>query len=117
MIFTWAIDLEKAYDRVSREIILWVLEKKGVSSRYINTVKDMYYGRITSVSTTGGETGKFLIKVGLHQGSALSLSLALAMYELTQHIQEVPWCMLFANNTVLIDKTREGVMFKLELWI
>ena len=39
------------------------------------------------------------------------------MDELTRHIQEeVPWCMLFADDVVLIDETREGVNAKLELW-
>ena len=28
----------------------------------------------------------------------------------------MPWCMLFADDVVLIDKTREGVNAKLELW-
>ncbi|KAI0504056.1 hypothetical protein KFK09_015003 [Dendrobium nobile] len=36
---------------------------------------------------------------------------------LTRDLQEdVPWCMLFANNILLIDKTKEGVKGKLELW-
>ncbi|VFQ84448.1 unnamed protein product [Cuscuta campestris] len=36
---------------------------------------------------------------------------------LIQGVQEgVPWCMLFADDIVLIDDTREGLNDKLELW-
>ena len=66
------IDLEKAYDRVPREVIWWVLEKKGVTKRCIELVKDMYDRAITIIKTTIGETSEFLIIVGLHQGSTLS---------------------------------------------
>ncbi|KAM1798712.1 hypothetical protein ACFX12_032753 [Malus domestica] len=39
------------------------------------------------------------------------------MDELTGHIQdEIPWCMLFADDIVLIDETQEGVNAKLNLW-
>ena len=64
-----------------------------------------------------GERNEFVIIVGLHQGSTLSPYLfVLVMDELTRHIQEeVSWCMLFADDVVLIDETREGVNAKLEL--
>lgn len=39
------------------------------------------------------------------------------MDELTIHIQDmVPWWLLFANNIVLVDETRERVNVKLETW-
>ena len=39
------------------------------------------------------------------------------MDELTRVIQdELPWCMLFADDIVLIDKMRAGVNAKLEVW-
>ena len=63
------IDLEKAYDRVLREIIWSVLEKKWVAKRYIELVKDMYDKAITIVKTTIGETSEFSITVVLYQGS------------------------------------------------
>jgi len=37
------------------------------------------------------------------------------MDELTREIQhEIPWCMLFMDDIVLIDESREGVNTKLE---
>ena len=42
------------------------LDKKEVPSIYIDIVKDMYDGAITSVRTTGGQTSEFAITVRLH---------------------------------------------------
>jgi hypothetical protein len=39
------------------------------------------------------------------------------MNEITKDIQgDIPWCMLFADDVVLIDESRIGVDQKLELW-
>ena len=39
------------------------------------------------------------------------------MDEVTKDIQgDIPWCMLFADDVVLVDESREGVNRKLELW-
>ena len=42
---------------------------------------------------------------------------ALVMDEVTREIQgEISWCMLFADDVVLIDESRAGVNRKLEPW-
>ena len=42
---------------------------------------------------------------------------ALVMDEVTRGIQgDIPWCMLFADDVVLVDESRAGVNRKLELW-
>lgn len=42
---------------------------------------------------------------------------ALIIDDLTRHIQhEVPWCVLFADDIVLLDETRAELNYKLELW-
>jgi hypothetical protein len=43
------IDLEKAYDKVTRNIMWWVMQKYKVSSKYITLIKDMYDNVVISV--------------------------------------------------------------------
>ena len=39
------------------------------------------------------------------------------MDEVTRNIQgDIPWCMLFADDVVLVDERQTGVNRKLELW-
>ena len=108
------IDLEKVYDRVPREVMWRYLAKKRVSPVYIQVIKDMYEGGKTRVRTSRGVIDDFCVSIGLHERSALSpFIFTLIMYELTKGIQdEVPWFMLFVDDIVLIDESREGVNAK-----
>jgi hypothetical protein len=82
------IDLEKAYDKVPRNVIWWTLQKHKISSKYITLIKDMYDNVVISVRTSDRDTNDFSINIGLHQGSALSPYLfALVMDEVTRDIQ------------------------------
>ena len=112
------IDLEKAYDKIPRIIMLQTFDKHKVPTKYVGLIKNMYNNVVTSVRTSDGDTDDFSIRIGLHQGSALSPYLfALVMDEVTKDIQgDIPWCMLFANDVVLVDESRTGVNQKLELW-
>ncbi|CAH2108402.1 unnamed protein product [Euphydryas editha] len=66
------IDLEKAYDRVPRKVLLWAMKVKGVPEKYVRLVQAMYDRASTHVRSETGVSGKFNVAVGLHQGSALS---------------------------------------------
>ena len=113
------IDLEKAYDKVPKDLIWWVLSKRSVPGGYIEIIKDMYEGATISVRVTCGGTCEFSLAIGLHQGSALSpqLHFTLIMDELTAHVQEeVPWYMLFTDDIMLVDELRGSMNGKLKRW-
>jgi hypothetical protein len=112
------IDLEKAYDKVTRNVMWWALQKYKVSSKYITLIKDMHDNVETSVRTSVRDTNDFPINIGLHQGSALSPYLfALVMDEVIRDIQGgISWCMLFTDDVVLVNESRTRVDQKLELW-
>ena len=112
------VDLEKAYDRVPREELWYCIRKSGIMEKYIQLVQDMYEGSETVVRFVVGTTEIFKVKVGLHQGSALSPFLfAVIMDRLTDEVRrEPPWTMLFADDIVIFKETKEEVEQRLESW-
>jgi hypothetical protein len=107
------IDLKKAYDKVHRNVMWWALQKHKVSTKYITLIKDMY----DNIVISDRDTNDFSINIGMHQGSALIPYLfTLVMDEVTRDIQcGISWCMLFADDVVLVDESRMEVNQKLEL--
>jgi len=75
------VDLEKAFDRVSREVISWAICKLGVEEWLVSAVMSMYSGAKTVVRTVYGNSKGFEVKVGMHQGSALSPMLFVIVME------------------------------------
>jgi len=66
------VDLEKVFDRVPREVIRLAMHKLGVEEWLVSAVMSMYTGAKTVVRTVYGNSNCFEVKIGMHQGSALS---------------------------------------------
>ena len=66
------VDLEKAFDRVSKKVIEFALKKKGVEEKLVQTVMRLYEGARTRVRVDSELSEPFAIKVGVHQQSVLS---------------------------------------------
>jgi hypothetical protein len=76
----------------------WALEKHKVPAKYITLIKDIFDNVVTSVQTSDGDTDDFPIKIGC------PYLFYLVMDEVTKDIQgDILWCMLFADNVVLVD--------------
>ena len=112
------VDLEKAYDRVLREELWYCRRKSGVVEKYVQLVQDMYEESKTVVRCAVKTTESFKVKVGLHQGSALSLfRFAVIIDRLTDEVRREPsWTMLFADDIVICEETGEEVERRSEFW-
>ena len=112
------VDLEKAFDRVPREVTRWALRKLGVEEWLVRSVMCMYEDARTVVRTSVGETEPFEVKVGLHQGSILSpLLFIIVMDVVTREIREgLPWELLYADDLVLIAESEDELKQKLKIW-
>ena len=97
------IDLEKAYDRIPRQEVWRSLRVKGVPEKYVRIIQECYKDVTTSVRCAIGTTEGFSVKVGLHQGSALSPFLFNIVFDaITENIRgDPPWCVLYADDIIL----------------
>ena len=66
------VDLEKAFDRVHRDVLWWALRQSGVDEWLVRVIQLMFEGAITSVKLGVGESAEFSVKFGVHQGSVFS---------------------------------------------
>lgn len=109
------IDIMKAYDKVLIKVLRRFLEARDILMCFIRVIKDMYDGSKTWVSILEGNLENFPMEMGIHQGSTLcSFLFVVVMDVLMMGIQdEVPQCMLFVDEMVLIDES--GVKDRLEI--
>nr|CDJ90887.1 RNA-directed DNA polymerase (reverse transcriptase) domain containing protein [Haemonchus contortus] len=112
------LDLEKAFDRLPREVLWSALRKRNVPEHLISLVKDMYDGSTTTIRTAHGQTGAIDVTVGVHQGSALSPFLfLLTMDVITEELVDGPLkTILYADDIALIAESKEELQDNLQKW-
>ena len=112
------IDLEKAFDRVPRQVLWWAMRKVGVEEWIIDIVKAMYSNSKSRVRVNGSYSDQFDVRVGVHQGSVLSpLLFIIVMEAISREFHTgCPWELLYADNLPVIVETVEELVSKIELW-
>ncbi|XGW34423.1 hypothetical protein V3C99_018363 [Haemonchus contortus] len=112
------LDLEKAFDRLPRQVLWRALQKRKVPEHLISLVKVMYDGSTTTIRTPHGQTGAIDVTVGVHQGSALSLFLfLLTMDVITEELMDGPLkTILYADDIALIAESKDELQDKLQNW-
>ena len=111
------VDLEKAFDRIPREMIRWALRKQKVPERLINMVMALYVNAKSRVKTGMGTSEDFEIKVGVHQGSGLSpLLFVLVLEEATKEGRRGVWELLYADDLVITAESRAEAINRFNSW-
>ena len=112
------VDLEKAFDRVPREVTRWALRKAGMDEWLVKAVMVMYEGAQTVVRTTEGDSKAFNVKVGLQQGSVLSpLLFVIVMEMISRELRAgLPLQLLYADDLILMAESEESLRDKIVKW-
>ena len=112
------VDLEKAFDRVPREVVRWGLRMLGADEGLIRTVMALYTEACTVVRKDAGLSESFEVKVGLHQGSVLIPLLFAAVMDVvsSEARSGLPSELLYADYLVSMAPTMEQLGRRVADW-
>ena len=112
------VDMEKAFDRVSRKVMEWAMRKKGLSKVIVRAVMSLYDGAKTRVRVGSAYSEEFEVKVGVHQGSVLSpLLFAIVVDVITENARRgVVNELLYADDLVIMSEDMEDLKEKFWNW-
>ena len=120
-LYTCFVDFKKAYDTVWRNGLFFKLLKLGISTGFVQLIRDMYSKLQSCVHLQGGVSTTFDSLVGLKQGCNLSpLLFNLFVNDIISDVNRlnkgVPHlenlqvsCLLYADDLVLLSETKEGL--------
>ena len=112
------VDLEKAFDRIPRDVLWWSLKSLGVKEWAVQAVQSMYSNARSRVRVNGQYSEEFDVKVGVHQGSVLRpLLFILVLKALFREFRtDVPWELLYADDLVIIADSPEERIARFKAW-
>ena len=94
------------------------MRKLGIEEWIVRFVQSMYNNKKSKVRVNNDHSDEFGVKVGVHQGSVLSLLLFIIVLEaLSREFRTgAPWELLYADDLVVIAETEEELRTKLREW-
>ena len=108
------VDLEKAFDRVPRDVIWWAMRRLGIDEWLVRLVQSMYKDVGSRVRVGDGYSEEFGVGVGVHQGSVLSPLLFIIVLEaLSRELRTgCPWELLYADDLMISAVSMEELLVK-----
>ena len=115
------LDISKAYDSVNREILWSRMSRMGFDGVFLQSLKALYTGDCVQSTVNGVTTSPVYLRRGLRQGCSLSpilFALYIALIGVSASMMEqgvviggmVVSCLLFADDIVLVIKSKEGLL-------
>ena len=112
------VDLEKAFDRVPRDVIWWAMRKLGIDEWLVRLVQSMYKDVRSRVRVGSGYSEEVGVKVCVHQGSVRSPLLFIIVLEaLSREFRTgCPWELLIAEDLMISAESMEELLVKVKTW-
>ena len=112
------IELEKAFDRVPRNVIWWAMRKLGIDEWLVRLVQSMYKDVGSRVRVGDEYSEEFGVGVGVHQGSVLSPLLFIIVLEAlsSEFLTGCPMGLLYADDLMISAGSKEELLVKLKTW-
>ena len=113
------VDLEKAFDTVSREMVLATLRWLEVPDAEVRMVEATYEQTNGRVIIGAGMSEQFRVNISLRQGSALSPLLFIVVMELISRkvsMKDTSRKLLYADDLAIVAEDKEELNESLEEW-
>ncbi|CAF3293547.1 unnamed protein product [Rotaria sp. Silwood2] len=91
-IYALFVDLEKAYDRVPRNILWNVLKEYDIQDQLLSAIQSLYKNCQSCVRINGSKSDNFQVQVGLRQGCVLSPLLFIIFMDKISRTSANPAC-------------------------
>ena len=113
------VDLEKAFDTVSREMVMPMLRWMGVPEAEVRMVEGTYEKTTARVVVGEGASEEFEVKIGLRQGSVWSPLLFIAVLDLISRktvVKDAIKKLLYADDLALVANGKQELQETMEEW-